>query len=201
MQHENLYIVTQIAMAFGAFLVAFIAIWGERIRDVVVGPKLELKLLSERGELTTRGGARTIYWTIKVENRRRGSLARNVRVLCKRIEKQQEDNSFIQVPPSVPVQLKWTFREYPEYFSNITDEDYCDFGFLTEGKDSFVLGLILFPNNFQGKVYRGEAMKLYLTASAENCPATEPYILLVCWDGTWTDNCDKMKQHLIICEM
>jgi hypothetical protein len=199
MEHEHLYIATQVALAIGSFLVVVAAVYGDKIRDYLFGPKLQLQLVSERGELTTRAGYKTLYWTIRVENKRNASLARRVRVLCKKIEKKQEGGSFVVVPPVIPLQLKWSLREYPDFFSNITDEDYCDLGSLG-ATTGFVLGLIQFTNNFGGRLLKNETLRVHFVVSAENYTSRAPYILEIFWDGTWIANADDMMHHLVIKE-
>jgi hypothetical protein len=89
---STFYLATQAFIALGTVVVAILAIWGERIRALIAGPNLEFKLHNPRGNLTERqNGRRTLYYHIKIENKRRWALARRVRVLLVGIAKRASD--------------------------------------------------------------------------------------------------------------
>jgi len=72
MENSNFYLITQVFIAIGTVAVAILAIWGEKIRDwMATCPRLEFKLHNSRGDLTARQNSlRTIYYHIKIENKR-----------------------------------------------------------------------------------------------------------------------------------
>ena len=57
-----------------------------------------------------------------------------------------------------------------------------------------------FPNNFRGFILGGEAMRVTVVASAHN-GRSEPLVVEVSWDGTWSADLEEMRRHLVIKEM
>ena len=198
-----IYKVTDFVTAFGTVLVCALAIWGEWLNNLIFGPRLKVTLLSEEGDPTTRNGdKKTIYWTIKIENARKSSLAKNVRVKCINIEKASIDSETqrsISLP--IPVQLRWAFRDYQVDVVNIKDEDFCNLGFLDEDSETFELDIIRKPNNFKGYIKSGESMKVSFIAIADNFISNRPYTIDISWDGKWAHDSKKMLNHLIINEV
>jgi len=59
-------------IAFGTVGAAILAIWGEKFRNLIAGPKLEFTAYNFCGDLTVRReDSRTIYYHVKIENKRR----------------------------------------------------------------------------------------------------------------------------------
>ncbi len=202
MGSSTLYLITQVFIAIGTVAVAILAIWGEKIRDWMAGPKLEFKLHNARGDLTTRqDGRRTIYYHVKIENKCQWAPARRVRILCTTISKKAPDGSFVPEPLIIPVQLTWVFPSFHELLPNIRTDDICDLGFLDEDGQRFKLSLYVYPNNFRGFISANEAMRVKLIASADNFTSKSPYVLEISWDGKWSSNLDEMRKHFIIKEV
>lgn len=81
MEQSVVQMVTQITIAVGTVGVCILAIWGNRIRSCIAGPKLEFRLHNPRGDLTwRRNGTSAIYHHLKIENKRDWSPARHVRI-------------------------------------------------------------------------------------------------------------------------
>src|SRR3989338_2692342 len=205
MENPTLHLVTQIIMAIGAIgtgAVAILAVWGEKMRNMVAGPRLEFELYNARGDLNTRqGGGSTIYYHVKIKNRRTWAPAKRVRILCTAIQKKAPDGSFEQKPLIIPVQLTWPFPTFHELLPNVANEKICDLGFLDEGSKKFSLPLYVTPNNFQGFISANEAMRVGLIASADNFTSKSPYVIEISWDGKWSTNLNEMQKHLIIKEV
>jgi len=202
MINPTLYLTVQILIAIGTIAVAILAIWGGKFRDWLAGPKLELKLHNVHGDLTTRqDGQRTIYYHLKIENKRPWAPARRVRVLCTAISKKAPDGSFVKERLIIPVQLTWAFPSFHELLPNVVRDDICDLGFLDENNKQFILSLYIYPNNFRGFVLSNEAMRVSLIASADNFTSKSPYILEVSWDGKWFSDLEEMRKHLVIKEV
>lgn len=206
MESSTFYLITQVFIAVGTVAVAILAIWGEKIRDWMAGPRLEFKLHNARGDLTTRqDGQRTIYYHVKIENKRRWSIARRVRILCTTISKKAPGGSFVQESLIAPVQLTWVFSSFHELLPNVATDDICDLGFLNENsnqfRNQFRLSLYMYPNNFRGFISANEAMRVSLIASADNFTSKSPYVLEISWDGNWSSNLDEMRKHLVIKEV
>ncbi|MEA2051366.1 MAG: hypothetical protein U9O90_00840 [Euryarchaeota archaeon] len=202
MESSTFYLIIQVFIAIGTVAVAILAIWGEKIRNWMAGPILEFKLHNARGDLTTRqDGQRTIYYHVKIENKRQWSLARRVRILCTAISKKAPDGSFVQESLIAPVQLTWVFQSFHELLPNVATDDICDLGFLDENSNQFWLSLYIRPNNFRGFISANEAMRVSLIASADNFTSKSPYVLEISWDGNWSSNLDEMRKHLVIKEV
>jgi hypothetical protein len=54
---------------------------------------------------------------------------------------------------------------------------------------------------FLGYIKAGEAMRVYVIASADNFESKKPLVIEIAWDGKWSDKKDEMQQHLIIKEV
>jgi len=193
------YLITQAFIAIGTVAVAILAIWGEKFRP---GPKLEFKLHDARGNLTNRqNGQQTIYYHVRIENKRRWAPARRVRILCTSISKRAPDGSFVKEPLIIPVQLTWVNPSFHELLPNIYTNDISDLGSLDENSNHFKLSLYIYPNNFRGSISANEAMRVSLIASADNFTSKSSYNLEIVWDGKWTSNLEEMQKHLVIKEV
>jgi len=202
MRSTTIEIVAQVFAAVGTVAVAILAIWGEKIRDWIAGPELQFTLHNPQGDLTKwQTSIRTIYYHIKVENKRRWALARRTRILCTGLAKKAADGSFVPEPLVVPVQLTWSFPNFRELVQNIRTEEVCDLGFLDEGSQQFKLALYVYPNNFRGFLSQNEAMRINVVASADNFTSRSPYVLEISWDGKWSSDLNEMRKHLTIKEV
>jgi len=201
MTQADWHLVIQIFIAIGTVGVCILAIWGERIRSYVSGPRLQLRIHDARGDLTWRkSGTQTIYYHVKTENNPHRAPARNVRIFCTSIGKKRADGSFVLEPLAFPVQLTWPFRKGGEP-PTIVKDDICDFGYLDQGAPEFKASLYNYPNNFRGFVKAGETMRFGLIAKADNFTSTQPCILEVSWDGEWHADLEEMQKHLVVREL
>lgn len=203
MSEENNYqlieMIINILIAIGAITVSILAIWGEKVRNWLAGPKLEISLHDTRGNLTSRqSGQRTIYYHVKIVNKRTWSPARRVRILCTSIAKRASDGSFVQEPLLIPVQLTWAFPTFHELLPTIRKDDICDLGFLDENSNQFKLSLYLYPNNFRGFISANEAMRISLVVSADNYTSKSHYVIEISWNGKWSSNLEEMKKYLVV---
>jgi len=196
------HMITQIIVAVGTLGVCILAIWGDWIRSHITGPKLELELHDPSGDLTTRQDRRrTLYYHVKIVNKRQWAPARRVRILCDWISKRVSDGSFVRQPLIIPVQLTWAFPTFHELLPTISKDDICDLGYLDETGNQFRLSLYIYPNNFQGFVNANEAMQVGLVVRADNFTSRSPFVLEISWDGEWCADPDEMRNHLIIREV
>ena len=201
MEQSTTYLIAQFVIAAGTVTVCILAIWGERIRSYVSRPRLELRLHDSRGDLTwRRGGVQTIYYHVKVRNKRQWAAARHVRILCSSIWKKAADGSFVREPLAFPVQLTWPFRKVEEMPTIVVD-DICDFGYLDVDSDQFKPSLYVYPNNFRGLVGTGETVRFGLIAKADNFTSKRPCVLEVSWDGKWNADLEEMQKHLVVREL
>jgi hypothetical protein len=71
---------------------------------------------------------------------------------------------------------------------------------IDERSGRFRLSTYITPNNFRGSIAGGEAKRVTLVASAHN-GRSEPLVVEVSWDGTWSAELDEMQRHLVIKEI
>jgi len=197
-------------VAVGTIAVAVVAIWGERVRSLLAPPKLEIKPHTLRGDPTLLtspeitipgGGIRVVYYHLKVVNVRPWLTVHNCRCLLKKISRRGPDGRFHPVSMSVPLQFKWAPAEGMPQQLTITKEQVLDFGRVREGADAFEPLLYWCPNNFQGYVRAGEAVRYYVEVDASNFVSPAPKIFEVAWDGQWSFEPEKMEQRLRISEI
>ena len=194
--------IAQAAAAIGTLIIVVLAIWGDWFRTRFAGPKLRTYLRSERGSLTTRtNGVKTVYYHLVVVNDRRWSPARNVTVKLTGIESKAADGSYRQEALTHKLQLRWGHAEFHEISPTIGDDDKCDLGFLDEGSGKFVPVLYITPNNFAGYVKKGESKRYTIDIAADNFHAKRPLVIVVSWDGTWTDDTERLMHHLVVQEV
>jgi hypothetical protein len=194
--------IAQVFAAIGTVAVAILAIWGDKIRAAIAGPKLQLQLRDTRGNLTTRADQKkTIYYHVKVTNKRTWSPARYVRVLVTGLEKKRPDGTYFPESLVAPLQLTWAYPQFHELLPTITTNDICDLGFLGEDAQRFNLSTYVIPNNFRGYAAPGESLRVQIIASAHNFESKSPLILEISWDGAWSSDMDEMQRHLVIKEV
>ncbi len=88
MEESTLYLITQVFIAIGTTVVCILAVWGDKIRSYIAGPRLRFELHNPRGDLALRrDGRRTIYYHVKIKNERHWAAARRVHILCNSISK------------------------------------------------------------------------------------------------------------------
>jgi hypothetical protein len=186
--------------AFGTVAVAILAIWGDRIRNYLFGPLLELSLVNPLGDLTRHSstGSKIYYHHIRLSNPKGRIPARGVRVVVQGVSRRTPSGAFVQEPLVYPLQLVWTPMEQGEVERTVVDQSTCDFGFLGQSDDRFQLALWLRPNNFRGHVGKDECLRFEIVATGQNVFSLKPTVFEVSWDGQWTENQEEMKRHLVI---
>ena len=187
--------------AIGTVAVAILAIWGDRVKDYLLGPRLTLSLVNVSGDLTKRlNGAKVYYYHLRVKNGTRRIPAQGTRVLVQRFSKRAPSGAFVEHPLVYPLQLCWTPMEPGEIERTVVRDSTCDFGFLdqTGGNKAFTLAVPIVPNNFRGHVGSDECARFEVVATGENVFSLKPTVFEVSWDGQWVDNQEEMKRHLVI---
>jgi hypothetical protein len=195
--------VARVTAAMGTVIVAILAIWGDKVRARIAGPKLVLQLRDTQGNLTYSEGEKgTIrylaYYHVMVVNKRKWSPAKNVRILVTRIEKRLPDGSFHPEPLPIPLQLTWAHPQFHELFPTISDTDTCDLGYLAEDERRFKLSLYVVPNSFSGYVRPNESLRVSISAVAHNFVSKTPLVLEISWDGAWNEYMDTLSRHLVV---
>jgi hypothetical protein len=177
-----------------------VAIWGERIRQRWVKPKLKISLSQPTGSLNRRAdGKWAWYYSINVVNKRRSSPAISVRVLLIAIEKKRPDGNWIPIVFSAPVQVMWRWPNVTPQYTTIGPDEISTFGFIVEDSTEFALQLYWCPNNLIPKFPPNEPVRLSFKAASD---MAESNILTVeiAWDGKWEDDDNEMLQHMKVKE-
>lgn len=196
---EIISLIIQGLVAFGTLLVAITAIWGEYLRHLLAGPKLEIILENPRGLIAGQGSnKRVILYQLKIINKRRWVVAKNVRILCTAISKKRPDASFTNEPMLFPIPLTWAPSEFTSVESTFASEDLCDLGNVVEGGGNFRLAARWWPNNYPGFLQANDAMRVRLCISGYNFKSKIPFDIEISWNGKWSDNLEEMAKHLII---
>lgn len=187
---------TDAVTAFGTLVLAALAIWGDRIKDWLFGPRLELSLVDKRGDRARRNNGRdVIYYHLRVKNRRR-AVAKSVQVLVQGLSRRIRGGAFVADKVVYPLPLVWTPAEMRQSSRDVFGTSTCDFGFLDLMSPGFELATQLRPNNFRGSVSVGDSVRFEVIAAGENVYFTKPLVLQVSWDGNWVD--EPIGDHLVI---
>jgi len=185
--------------AIGTVAVAILAIWGDQVRDCLKGPRLELSLVTPRGDLTVRvDGRKVYYFHLRVKNRPGRNAATGVRVLLQGLSRRTPSGAFVREPQVYPIQLIWTPMEIGEVERTVLHESICDFGFIDQQDLDFYPALVLAPGNFRGIVQKGECVRFEIVAAGQNVFSPLTAIFEVSWDGQWTENQEEFQRHLVI---
>jgi hypothetical protein len=163
---ENLYV--QLAIAVGAFTVAVLAIWGDKIKGWLFGPRLEVSV-----QLNPPYCQRLLQGTLfrlKVENVSE-SAALNVELWIAELRRVVSSSSVLL--SLVPIPLKWTHVEESVAPSiNPTFHRYCDFGLLGGSSGSIALHLVTAPTPGDGSTRLGPgSYHIHLGVTASNSKA------------------------------
>lgn len=184
-------------VALGTLLVAAVAIWGGWFQAKLAPPKLVIRPHTLGGDLTWYGdGSKVMLYHLKVSNERGWSPARNCRVLLTGLSRRGPDGLFHTVRMAVPFRFVWAPAETMPATVTLVNEQIFDFGRLAEGDVRFMPALDGYPNNFQGYVQANEAVRFHLQIDASNFVSPRYQVFEVAWDGKWSDDAEKMAQHL-----
>lgn len=182
--------------AFGTLLLAVLAIWGDRIKDWLFGPRLEISLVDPCGDRTRRNNGRDVfYYHLRVKNRRR-AVAKSVQVLLQAMSRRIPDGTFVPDKIVYPLPLVWTPAKMEGSSRDVFGASTCDFGFMDVMAPAFEIASQYQPNNFKGRVAAGESVRFEIIAAGENVYFTKPLVLQVSWDGNWVD--EPIEEHLVI---
>lgn len=191
--------VASVFVAIGTVAVAILAIWGDPIKDHFRGPRLCLRLVDPKGDLTVRGdGRKTYYYHVKVRNQRGRNVAKAVRVVLQGISRRTASGEFVNYPLAYRLPMAWAPFEQSDTERTIVDESTCDLGNLMQADEAFRPSLIRTPNNFRGLVEKDCCVRFELVASGQNVFFPMPAVFEVSWDGQWTENQEDMHRHLVI---
>ena len=185
--------------ALGPILVALVAVYGDRIRARLFGPRLAFDLEDASGHLAHRAdGSKTIYYHIKVNNGKRRDPARNVRVVCIGIAKKAADLSFVAERVVYPVPLTWTPADCTSAWQTVAGSSTCDLGYLEEAGGQFKLAHCFWPDGFPGYICANGAMRVTLAAEGDNVYSSAECEIEIAWDGVWEESANERTKHLVV---
>jgi hypothetical protein len=192
--------------AFGPWVVAGAAIWGERIRAAVLRPNLHLKLASNVGEITEQAmmeGDRVTellparYFHLRVINRRRFPAAHEVQIFMTKLEIPGPDGQPRMIY-SVPLPFMWQYQElYPNPLRTIGYTTVAQAALFFVRPGMLQLTPVLVPRNLRD-TFQPDA-HFWITAIARGIDGESNSVRLkVDWDGTWERGDAEMTHHLKI---
>lgn len=194
-------LVVQMAGTVVALLVVVLAVWGDWLKAKLQGPQLKVHLNNRVSETSDEGSQHN--WHLKVANTRQTSPARQVRIICKRIEKKTANGPYLPQDMSIPYELAWRYESLSKSLPTIADEAFCDLGLSRRADNRFSLALrgYLYPPDFQGYITGGQSIRVWLHVSAENFPSQLALVLQIDWNGVWVPVPLEMANHLVITEV
>jgi hypothetical protein len=203
MRSSNIFI--DILGVAGPLIVAAAAIWGNWLRAKLAPAKLVIEPHNLRGDPTVFGdlksGPRVMFFHLKVVNKRPWLNVENCRVLLKGLSRRGPDGGFYPVPMSISIQFVWAPAEITPPVVTVVKEQIFDLGFIKEGDDKFIPRLFTYPNNFQGFIGKGEAVRYHMEIEGTNFASPRYQVFEVAWDGIWDYEPEKMEQHIRIKEI
>lgn len=144
----------------------------------------------------------TIYYQIKIINKRPWVTAKNVQVQCTAIAKKRPDGSFSQEQMLYPIPLNWAPAEFTGLESTFASENLCGLGRVSDGGGNFSLAARWWwTQNYPGTINGNDAMRVRLNIRSYNFQSKKPFDIEISWDGVWLDNLEEMAKHLIIKEV
>ena len=180
-------------------ILAAIAIWGEKVRQIWIKPKLEINL--DIPSLTkTTVGQKGWYYLIKVSNMKVSSPARNVRLLLTDVFKRGPEGSWIEQRFSGPTQVTWRWPDLMPLYATIGPEEHSTFGYILQGSNSFRLQLYWYPNNLNPEIPPNDPTRLKFKAVSDTVQSNVLTVELA-WDGQWVEGSAEMQNHLIVREI
>jgi hypothetical protein len=178
------------------FLAVVVAIWGERLRQLLSSPKLRLSLDSPA--LTSRNdGHQGWYYILRVDNERSSSPATNVQVLLTRVLKQTPDGDWEDQTFSGPVPVMWRWPEIQPPYETVGPDKWATFGYVIANTQRLVLQFYFSPNNLTASIPPDEPTRLEFCAVSDT-GRSKPLLVQVDWDGGWAEDAVEMHNHLTV---
>jgi hypothetical protein len=196
---EKWYLFTNAVVAAGTILLAGVAIYGERLRLWLIGPKLTLEIV-EKG--ATFANLPRVYRFLKILNGRPSAVATNCRVQVSKVWRRLPSGGFEEMPLAYPLILSWPPSEYTGLTESVKKEQRVDFGYV-EQNSGFKPNVRFFPNNFNdiAVVRSGNTMRYSVEIISDQYASPKPQVFEVSWNGEWSESVDQMANHLTIHEV
>jgi hypothetical protein len=179
-------------------VIAILAIWGEKFRTRLAGPKIGLSLRLGTGDQHfSKEGKRALYHHILVEDQRRWSPVKHFRLLVEKIERRGPADSYFAESLIRPLVLRFPYNLQEVDIPEIGSPTACDLGSLDEARGRFQLTTYHTPRTVNTAVLPGEVVRVHIVATGHNFRSKVPLVLEISWDGQWSDLAE-MSPHLVI---
>jgi len=192
--------------AVGTLSVAVLAIFGQRIRNWIVRPRLALAvgetspfIEKYEEEDASVAGAKRLVYQIRIEVRNTGrEVARNCIVLCNNVNKERAGGAgYFPLRKFVPKQFVWTSKELrvdvaPQIPSYVNVAEISEAtasvaggGGVGPGTPSECLQILIEAEGVKGRFFRVENGKFLIPVVfyADNLPRALKSYLEICWRG------------------
>jgi hypothetical protein len=197
--------VTEVS-AMGSLPVAIVALFGEKLRNRLLPPKLIVEKVDDEGDLVPQtitwqdeSGARqqhqrdARYYYLRVTNTRRLiSPAHDVQVVIESVETPGPNAQPVQVFRG-PLPLTWRHGHAYPPARTIGPVTECDF-LVATAEPSLGIMASFAPNNLTVEYPHATRMWLTVPAHASECDS-DPVRFEVAWDGKWDRGEAEMKMH------
>ncbi len=188
------------SVALGTIACALLAVFGDRAKAYLLGPKLRLVIGDSVGSMIPCGNGLRYYRQLKVENGRPSTIAMNCQVRLKHLSRKKSDGGYADIRLPYPLVMSWPPSEYTAWTLTVRREEPVDFGFLEDGKAFICIGRVI-PNNFEAFLRAGETMRYGLEIVSDNFVSKKPQVFEVTWNGKWSTDPVEMAGHLQIREI
>jgi len=143
-------------------------------------------------------GLRVIYYHLRIKNEKQCNVAYNCRVVLKKISKKiPSEQTFKELPLSVPPRFFWAPAETSPQLIDFVNDQILDFGFIVENSGIFTPAITPRFNNFQGDLKKDESFQ-YVIEIVSNNSKPKQYTIEVFWDGRWDSNLNNMAKSFKI---
>lgn len=190
--------------AFGALLIAVLAIWGPWIQRMWIGPSLTLEIhhsagsycpLRSQTETTGHGW----FFHLRARNTREGSTARGIRAFVVKIEEVKPNNNIIPAMLSIPHLLRWAPAELGLMENTITDCAVLDFVAVIkpiDGQSTLSVLTAAKSFDFPGDFTPPATFRYWVQIESENARPHRAQAFDVAWNGEWSDRAEEMGRHI-----
>src|SRR5690348_13543757 len=97
MCYEAWKLVADFGTAVGTIAVAYLAVYGDRVRSKLFAPKFEAGLVNPKGDLTIAGDGRKVrYFHLTIANATGRNVATNCRVILREVQRADQKGDSIQ---------------------------------------------------------------------------------------------------------
>lgn len=183
---EKYTLIKDLIGALLTFIIIIVAIWGERIKQLWKKPKLIISLDSSEGVSNVRNdGKEAQYFILNIENERRSSPAKNVRVLLINIFQLSPDgNLWQEMDFSKPVHVTWRWPDRVPSYTTIGPREQATFGYVINHEPYFRLQLYWCPNNLNPNFPAGESFR-FLFQAVSDIAESNILTIEIKWDEHW----------------